>query len=30
MALRFGRVAAARLQSVADPGLTLEALLRGD
>lgn len=30
MALRFGRVAAARLQSVADPGLALGAVLRGD
>ena len=30
MALRFGRVAAARLQSVADPGLALGAPLRGD
>jgi hypothetical protein len=30
MALRFGRVAAARLQSIADPGLALDALMRGD
>lgn len=30
MALRFGRVAAARLQSLADPGLALGAPLRGD
>ncbi len=30
MALRFGRAAAARLQSLADPGLALEALTRGE
>ncbi|MCL4767572.1 MAG: MmcB family DNA repair protein [Hyphomicrobiaceae bacterium] len=30
MALRFGRAAAGRLQSLADPGLSLEALTRGD
>lgn len=30
MALRFGRAAAARLQSIADPGLALDTLMRGD
>ena len=30
MTLRFGRVAAARLQSIADPGLALEPMIRGD
>lgn len=30
MALRFGRAAAARLQSIADPGLALDTLIRGD
>lgn len=30
MALRFGRVAAARLQSLADPGLAIGALTRGE
>ncbi len=30
MALRFGRVATARLQSITDPGLALGALIRGD
>lgn len=30
MALRFGRAAAARLQSIADPGLALNPMLRGD
>lgn len=29
MSLRFGRVAAARLQSIADPGLAIGNLLRG-
>lgn len=30
MSLRFGRVAAARLQSIADPGLALDTMIRGD
>jgi len=30
MALRFGRAAAARLQALADPGLTLGTMMRGE